>query len=82
LAIELLVEGLEGVENCDTYKFHFERGYGTQYTTQEQSEAAKVAFTAKSGRAARNQQRQQTKVLSAEEIKKQKDEERKNLVRL
>lgn len=32
--MELLLEGLQGAETCDTYRFHFERGYGTQYYTQ------------------------------------------------
>ena len=32
--VELLLEGLQGAEMCDTYRFHVERGYGTQYFTQ------------------------------------------------
>jgi hypothetical protein len=34
LEVELLLEGLQGAETCDVYRFHVERGYGTQYFTQ------------------------------------------------
>jgi len=34
IQVELLLEGLQGAEMCDTYHFHVERGYGTQYFTQ------------------------------------------------
>jgi hypothetical protein len=81
LSIELLLEGLDGVEANETYKYHFERGYGKEYTTDAQSAAAKAAYSAKSGRAARMQQRQQARVLTADEIKKQHDHQQQLLVR-
>jgi hypothetical protein len=34
LQVELLLEGLQGADTCDTYKFHVERGYGSQYYDQ------------------------------------------------
>ena len=34
LEIELLLEGLPGAYECDTYKFHIERGYGDSYYKQ------------------------------------------------
>ena len=48
--MELLLEGLQGAEMCDTYRFHAERGYGSQYFSQDDAVAAKLAFIAKSGR--------------------------------
>jgi hypothetical protein len=32
--VELLLEGLQGADTADTYKFHVERGYGSQYYDQ------------------------------------------------
>jgi hypothetical protein len=29
-----MIEGLEGSDQCEEYKFHEERGYGAEYTTE------------------------------------------------
>jgi hypothetical protein len=34
LHVELLLEGLDGALDCDEYKFHAERGYGSSYVTE------------------------------------------------
>ena len=44
LAIELLLEGLEGAPACRDYLFHCERGYGTDYFT-DVSEGASVGVS-------------------------------------
>lgn len=81
IEIELLLEGLDGVLDCEEYKFHFERGYRKQYNTQEDSQNAKEAFLAKLLREKRMQDRQKTRHLTKEEqdrlveLQRRKDEE-------
>lgn len=81
LQIELLLEGLQGAETCDIYRFHVERGYGSQYFTQDEAAAAKAAYLAKSGREKRNLERQKARNLSKEEMDRLQELENKRQVR-
>ena len=66
LKIELLIEGLEGAVELESYQYHVERGYGETYTTQEQSIALKTSTNARE----RNRvQRLQTAGLTRDELK-------------
>jgi hypothetical protein len=69
LEIELLIEGMEGVLDCDSYLFHQERGYGDVYTNEEEYQSSTTKLSSKESRAMRNRNRQSTKTLSPEEIK-------------
>eukprot|EP01038_Epipyxis_sp_PR26KG_P012853 gene12853-17228_t len=71
LDIELLIEGLKGAVDCETYKFHVERGYGDTYHSQAQNIQFKMNHLSKSGRDRRNQDRQKSKFMTQEEIKQQ-----------
>ncbi|KAJ1413562.1 hypothetical protein B484DRAFT_169777 [Ochromonadaceae sp. CCMP2298] len=70
LRIELLLEGLVGAETDAEYKYHCERGYGSQYVSQADAEQAKVAYLAKSGRERRNQERQKARFLTKEDVER------------
>lgn len=67
LAIELVIEGMDGATECENYKFHVERGFGSKYTTNEKSIKAKADFLAKASRELRSQQRSQMRFMSLED---------------
>eukprot|EP01041_Mallomonas_annulata_P004666 gene4666-9256_t len=78
LQIELMIEGLDGVEQyCPNYKTHYDRGYLSTYHTQTQAEAAKRAFIAKTNREQRTQLREQSRVLSPEELRQMVEQKKK-----
>jgi len=71
LKIELLIEGLEGAVDLESYTYHVERGYGVTYKTQEESMVLKASGAPRE----RNRvQRLQTAGLSKDELK-QKEEQ-------
>ena len=61
LEIELLLEGLDGVLDCALYKFHYERGYGKDYSTHDEAMAVKERVLSKLGRAERSKLKQEAK---------------------
>eukprot|EP00605_Chrysophyceae_sp_TOSAG23-4_P000427 GSChrysophyteH1.ASY1.ANO1.484.1 assembled CDS len=67
LEVELLIEGLEGALECVDYQFHEERGYPSQYDTQEQLEIMRTALLNNSARERRKARRDVLKQLSPEE---------------
>jgi hypothetical protein len=75
---------MEGVLDCDTYLFHQERGYGEDYTNDEEyREIARQRTTLSSqeSRAMRIRNRQSTRTLSTEEIRLLAENKKKQQVR-
>ena len=70
LEIELLIEGLTGALECSEYKFHEERGYPDQYSTQDQLVHERTLLLNNSARERRKARRDVLKQLSPEEQKR------------